>query len=795
MGMKKGIFLLSVSTGLVIVFLSLTGFINLRRRPGIPEPYAANTIVRVNSYVVRDVRDLDFIFSRKKIGDPVEIELKTAGQTKVARTVLGSYYPQPPWIFLLIGGSAFLIGFAVFFLRPEDRRARIFYCATLAFGSAVMISGELYGVHDKGLSLVPGILFNFAYPLAPALLLRFCRTFSPGREKIRSVLFWALPVAFGAGLNFGFLASQLRPSFSVYRVTQNWLFLFRWYVVVACLAAVAELVRSFRASVSDEVRAQIKWIFFGMSVGLSPFIFLYQIPITLWGNGRELVSEDFSSVFMLLVPLTLAVAILKYRLMNVKVVINRSLVYSLLTMFTVGVYLVSADVLGHLFARESFVRGNWISLGAAVLAAVVFQPGRKRIQLLVDKTFFRQDYDYRRAVLSFSARSQKIMASGNLVSQFAAAVGEALPLEKIGVVVHESGEDGPRLLLGEGMDETSARAFLSGQAPSGDAWARDEAVRATPGVDFSKQELLKALGWEVVLPLPFESGEMAGCLALGRKKSELRFTAEDIDLVKTLAWELALGLRRIRLQEEVIYERASREKADELNRMKTEFVSSVSHELRTPMGALQSLSELLGSGRIKDETRRERLLQLMAGECSRLSRFIHNVLDFGKIEQETKVYDMRPAAVQPIIREVMDLCRSGTTGEDLVLKAEMPAEPEVFLEADEDAVRQALLNLIDNAIKYSEGRKDVTVRLVPGSESVEIQVEDRGVGIKPEDREKIFEAFFRSSGAARHNPKGVGLGLKIVKHIMDAHGGQVGFRSEPGKGTTFSLIFPRRRLA
>ena len=686
--MKKGIFLLSVSIGLLIVFLSLAGFINLGSRPGIPAPYNPNAVVRVGTYEVRDVRDLDFIFSRMKIGDPVQIEFKTAGLTKAVRTVLGPYYPRPPWIFLFIGGFAFLMGFAVLFLRPEDRRARIFYCAAMAFGSAVMISGDLYGIQGRILPFFPGILFNFTYPLAPALLWRFCRTFSPRREKIWLALFWALPVAFGAGLNFGFLASELRPSFAVYRFIQNWWFLFRWFVVVTCIAAVAELVRSFRASVSDEVRAQIKWIFLGMSVGLSPFIFLYQIPITLWGNGRELVSEDFSNVFMLFVPLTLAVAILKYQLMNVKVVINRSLVYSLLTMFTVGVYLVSAEVLGHLFARESFARRDWVSLGAAVLAAVVFQPGRKRIQLLVDKTFFRRDFDYRRAVVSFSARSQKITASDDLVSQFTTAVGEALPLEKIGVIVHEPGEGGPRLLLREGVNETSVRTFLSGGVPSGDAWAREGAVRAAPGIDFSDQELMKELGWEVVLPLPFESGEMVGGLALGRKKSGLSFTTEDLDLVKTLAWELAQGLRRIRLQEEVIYERASREKADELNRMKTEFVSSVSHELRTPMGALQSLSELLGSGKVKDEARRERLLQLMAGECSRLSRFIHNVLDFGKIEQETKLYELRPTAVQPIIQEVIDLCRPGPAGEELVLKAEMPTAPEVILDADGDAVRR-----------------------------------------------------------------------------------------------------------
>jgi signal transduction histidine kinase len=431
-------------------------------------------------------------------------------------------------------------------------------------------------------------------------------------------------------------------------------------------------------------------------------------------------------------------------------------------------------------------------LGAAVVAAAVFQPGRTRIQLLVDKTFFRQDYDYRKAVLNFTTRAPQIMSPEGCVSQFAATVAATLPLERVGVAVYEPSGEGPHLSLREGVDEPAARTLLALEPRSGDAWAREAAVRTTEGMDFSKKALLENLGLDLVLPLPFGSGMLSGYLGLGRKKSGLRFTGEDIELLQTLAAELAAGLQRIRLQEEVIYERASREKADELSRMKTEFISSVSHELRTPMSSIQSLSELLGSGKVQDPARRERLLQLMAGECGRLSRFVHNVLDFGKIEHEAKIYDLRMAALQPLIQEVTDLYRTGSPVEGLVFKTEMPDEL-VLLEADHDAVRQALLNLVDNAIKYSGGQKEITVRLVPGSEEVEIQVADRGIGIEPEDRERIFEAFFRSPKAARQNPKGVGLGLKIVKHIMDAHGGRIGLQSEPGRGTTFSLIFPRRR--
>jgi len=793
--MKRALFILWFAAGALIIFFSVAGFINLKLRPGIPAGLTAGAgtkVVRVGTLEVQTPRDLEFILSQKKIGEPVAVELIRNGREERVETRLVPYYSQEPFpvIFLLIGVFGFLIGLGVFWLRSGDPAAQLFYWLSLAFASAVMVSGDVYGVHDRGLSLIPGALFNLTYPLAPAILWRFTRTFSVFREKAWFYFFWAVPIGFSGLLNAGFLYSQLKPSIDAFRLSIRFFPVFRAYIAFVCIAAAVELIRAFRKSVSEEVRAQVKWVFLGTAAGLGPFILFYQVPQVF--GFRELLSEDISSAFFVIIPVAMAIAILNFRLMHVNLVINRGLVYSLLTMLTVGVYLVSAEILGHVFARDSMVRSDWVTLGAAAVAAVLFQPGRKRIQLLVDRTFFRRTYDYRKAVLNFSTRAQKIMSPGDLVSEFVRTVAESLPLERIGVLVGGAAGGAQRPVLSDGLDETTARTLLSLPAPPAGAWAREEAVRTSQGMDFSKRGLLKTLGLELVTPLPFGAGPLTGWLALGRKRSGLRFTADDLELLETLAAELAAGLEKIRLQEEVSYERASREKADELNRLKTEFISSVSHELRTPMTSIQSLSELLRSGKVPDESQRERLLELMSGECGRLSRFIHNVLDFGKIEQEAKLYDPRTAPLQPLIREVIDLFRPGAAGDGPVIRAEMPDEP-VLLEADQDAVRQALLNLVDNAIKYSGGRKEVTIRLVPASDSAEIQVEDRGIGIEPRDRERVFEAFFRSPRTAHHNPEGVGLGLKIVKHIMDAHGGRIVLQSEPGRGTTFSLIFPLRR--
>ncbi len=788
MGRRKAAFYLSILAGAVILGLSVVGFVGLLGRAeipwdtlaqttGIPAELLPRAIVKADGFEVRDIKyDFKFVAARHRIGDPVDFVFVKDGREETVSERLVAHYAGGalPLVYLLTAMPGFLIGFGVYFLRSEDERARVFFWLCMAFSSAVMISGEWYGVQGRALHLIPGVLFFFAYTLTPALLLRFALTLaSRSRARGFSVI-WGASLLFGAFFNAVFASSLLLPSIEIFRLKKYFRF-FRFYILVLCVAAVVVLFRSFRASASRERRDPIKWTFYGMIVGLGPFMCLYQLPLVL-GLDPPL-GEEAASAFFVLLPLAMAVAILKHKLMDIDLIINRSLVYSLLTMVTAGVYLLSVEGLKQLFAGPARPGRNWIPAGAAVVAAVAFAPVRNRIQLLVDKALFRRDYNYRRAVRDFSAASARALSAGELLDLFENTLADILPAEKVGALVLEPGDGPPGIVLRRGLDDTAVSRLARRPEP-GAPWADSR-----PDVP----------GFEVTLPLPLGSG-LAGWIIVGPKKSGLRFTDEDHELLETLAAEVAAALRRIRLQEEVIYERASREKSEELGRLKTEFISSVSHELRTPMTSLQGISQLLQSGKVGDEARRERLLELMAGECGRLGRFLHNVLDFGRIEQDAKLYEFREMDLKPLVTEVAEIVRSATAGGDLDLEVETPEGP-VWIEADADSVRQALLNLVDNAIKYSAGRKRVAVRLAENDGDVEVSVSDQGIGIPPEDGEKIYEAFFRSPAAVRHDPKGVGLGLKIVKHIMDAHGGTIGLRSKPGQGTTFTLKFPKRRKA
>jgi len=789
--MKRLLFPVSLVIGFFLAGLSIYAFLLLRTRPGLPADILLKDVLRVDDVdIVVRPDDFDFILSQKRIGQESTFVLREeeGSVTRTARYVPYYSLRAYPYETLVVGLATWLIGLVVFLLRRWHVRARVFYALALVSSASVIIISDYGLVRDHGPSLLPGIIYNFFYALTPVLLLRFSLSFAPRRRGYHPAWLYGPALAFGVFFNYVFLRAVLASDLPLFRFQNRTYFVFRWYVILLLAAALAHLVVAYRRAVFEEERRPFQWMFFGLAAGLAPFIFLYQLPMAL--GFRPFVSYEVSSLFFLFMPAAFAFAILKFRLMNINIVINRSLVYSLLTVFSVSLFLVIVEVLRRLFSRFVFAGEDILPLVAAVVAAAAIQPARRRIQAVVDRAFFRQSYDYRRTIREFTARAQRAYQYEHLAELFAAAVQTALPVEKVGLLVEAASGGGRETLLRHG-DADALAAVAPAAAPAGPrALARRDSTLIRQNVDFGRSAALAQARFDLLLPLAFGPSGLAGWAGLGRKRSGAKFSGEDLDLVETLAGELALNVERVRLQEEVVYERASREKLDELNRLKTEFISAVSHEIRTPMNSIQGLSELLSSGRVADEEKRGRLLELMAGECGRLSRFLHNVLDFGRIERQALACVRQRTALQPIVRDVLEIVRAGRPPEALALEAVLPEAP-VVLDLDADAVRQALYNLIDNAVKYSRGTAKVAVTVADAGDFVEVRVRDHGLGIAPEDQARLFEAFYRAADGVRHNPKGVGLGLKIVRQIMDAHGGRIRVASEPGRGSEFTLEFPK----
>ncbi|AIQ12198.1 two-component system histidine kinase PnpS [Paenibacillus durus] len=230
-----------------------------------------------------------------------------------------------------------------------------------------------------------------------------------------------------------------------------------------------------------------------------------------------------------------------------------------------------------------------------------------------------------------------------------------------------------------------------------------------------------------------------------------------------------------------------------LERMRSEFVANVSHELKTPVAAVKGFAETLLGGGVKDEKTANSFLQIIYDENERLNRLIGDILELSKIESKRVQLECSPVHLATFFDSLLGTMSKVAEKKSISLSAEVPEE--LFIEADEDKLRQIFLNLLSNAISYTHEGGNVKVRAMnrqkkDGTETVVFTVTDTGMGIPRKDLPRIFERFYRVDKARSRSSGGTGLGLSIVKHLMDLHRGVISVESDLGIGTTFTLELP-----
>ena len=227
-----------------------------------------------------------------------------------------------------------------------------------------------------------------------------------------------------------------------------------------------------------------------------------------------------------------------------------------------------------------------------------------------------------------------------------------------------------------------------------------------------------------------------------------------------------------------------------LSQMKSEFVSNVSHELRTPLSSIRVFGEYMRLGRVTQPEKVREYGEYIEAESRRLTQLINNILDFSKIESAEKNYHFCETDVVGLVEGTVAAFELPLREKGVSISFSGPAERPPLLLIDKDAFAQALVNLLDNAVKYSNGNKLIEVSVTTRGGEVRIGVRDHGIGIAASEQKKIFEKFYRVGTALVHDVKGSGLGLSIVQHVVKAHGGRVEVSSAVGEGTTFTIVLP-----
>ena len=227
----------------------------------------------------------------------------------------------------------------------------------------------------------------------------------------------------------------------------------------------------------------------------------------------------------------------------------------------------------------------------------------------------------------------------------------------------------------------------------------------------------------------------------------------------------------------------------ELAALRTQFIAGVSHELRTPLTAIRMFIESLRMNPGLDVNTRNDYLDTMQRESERLSRLVNNVLEFSRIERSTKTYSLRPLSLTGTVASVIAAFRPVMEHAGYQLRTSV-AEDVPELRADADAIEQAIGNLLANAMKYSDTSREIHLQLSRVGRHAQIEVRDFGIGISAADQARIFDAYFRVPSKENKSIQGAGLGLTVVRHIAEGHGGDVLVESEPGKGSAFRLLLP-----
>lgn len=571
------------------------------------------------------------------------------------------------------------------------------------------------------------------------------------------------------------------------------------YVVIALV----KLVRYFYKTRDLLKRAQIRYIFVGIVLSLIPGVIINGI-LPIFGN---LSANIYGPNVVIFIAIFMSIAIVKHRLLDVRLIVARLLTYILLFAVVLLIYVVMIFGLGDLVLPDSNSSGieRIFYIVFALLVAISYQPLKRFFDKITNKFFFQDAYTTQSVLSEVSDVVVGNIDPKKLQKGALAALSEALRPINMSFLIVNNGKLYEGEQLGQSWRMHDPALLRSVLIRSG------KRIILYDELEDSSSKLKEALRHEdisLVSPLVTKD-ELIGYLILGPKKSGNIYNSQDVGLLNIASNELAVALQNaqrfeeiqafnITLQEKVT--EATRElkktnrKLIALDEAKDEFISMASHQLRTPLTSIKGYLSMMIEGDLgKVSGPQQRALKEAFGSSQRMVYLIADFLNVSRIKTGKFVIEAKEVDLPMVVGEEITQLREMAGSRDITLQYEPPgAFPKVML--DDNKIRQVMMNMVDNAIYYTPSGGTVTIQLYVDSSDVVFKVIDTGIGVPKHEQHKLFTKFFRAGNARKARPDGTGLGLFMAQKIIVEQGGSIIFESKEGEGSTFGFRFPLQKI-
>jgi signal transduction histidine kinase len=511
------------------------------------------------------------------------------------------------------------------------------------------------------------------------------------------------------------------------------------FSILAALGLLVLLATYFVTS-SISGRRKLLWLICGVGISAGGYIALAIIPEAL---GVTLMPEEPVILLTVVAPIFFATSIVRDRALDIEIIASRGLVHGITTIAAIAIYMGVVSVVVDRFHLQL---STGIMIPAIVLIDVaLFFPARGILQRLVDRVFFRVQYLYREALKSSSLRIKDSLSARELVDALYAILDTTFAPHGLRIHVKDGGTN--------------------------ESIVREEGDVSAPVI---RREFAA------------NSGVYRGSIRLGPLRSGQLYTDEDTHLLDNMLLLVEQQLDRFALHRSAELQRAEAERQAELHALKSFFLSGVTHDLKTPLTSIRMFANLLrdqANGHVN-----QRYFEIIEGEADRLTRLIDQVLDYAKVERGTMQYQQRRCDVVPVVRDAVQVIHYQLSMNGFTV-TERFCESAVCNIAP-DALMNCVINLLSNSMKYSAADRSIIITIECANGMALISVEDHGIGIPPEHKDKIFQPFTRVHDESATAAGGTGLGLALVRHFVDSHNGSIHVESEVGRGSRFTLSFP-----